>query len=161
MYTPDCLWHLLPTSSLSKASRYEIRPSLLPLSPSRFPRVSPRARTHVRKRSHTDLFYLICLSSSYLRALRRCSPTTLNTHVPAKAFRSLSETSLRAEVARCSHPLEEIRFSNPSRHRRLLRRRHFAILLPSLLHGKDTAITTASCFVAKALNKVQYKSFHA
>lgn len=54
------------------------------------------------------------LSSPYLRALRRCSPTTLNTHVPAKAFRSLSETGLRAEVARCSHPLEEIRFSNPS-----------------------------------------------
>lgn len=58
--TPDCLWHLLPAPSLSKASRYKIRP------PSPFPRrstrVSSRTRAHVRKRSHTKLFYLICLS---------------------------------------------------------------------------------------------------
>lgn len=142
MYT--WLFVALPTYSFFERGKSLWNKAIIPLSLS-LPE-SVLARTRAQTFAYRALLSHMPLSSPYLRALRRCSPTTLNTHVPAKAFRSLSETGLRAEVAWCSHPLEEIRFSNPScRYRRLLRRRHFAILLSSLLHGdgKDTAITTA------------------
>jgi len=93
----------------------------------------------------------------HLEGVRRLRLIPMCLLKPSAPFR---RRAWEPEVARCSHPLEEIRFSNPSRrYRRLLRRRHFAILLPSLLHGdgKNIAITTASCS-AKALNEVQYKS---
>lgn len=110
-YTPDCLWHFLPIPSLSKEGRYEIRPS----SSFLFPFLkSLGAHTCANVRIPSSFLSRACRAAStyqHLEGVHRLRLIPMCLLKPSASFR---RRILRAEVARCSHSLEEIRFSNPS-----------------------------------------------